>query len=88
MSLFNTDEEKAYLKTLLHEGEVTINFTKKDGTNRVMKCTLKEESIPGAFTPKGTGKAKSSDVVAVFDIENQGWRSFHWDSITSFNFSV
>ena len=25
------------------------------------------------------------DVVAVFDLDNEGWRSFRWDSITEFN---
>jgi hypothetical protein len=44
--------------------------------------------IPGEKAPKGTGKSKSDDVLAVFDIENDGWRSFRWDSIKTIQFGV
>ena len=37
---------KKWLKGCLAFGPVTVTFTKKDGTERVMKCTLKEDVIP------------------------------------------
>ena len=32
-----------------------------------------------------TKRKVNPDVVAVFDLDNEGWRSFRWDSITEFN---
>ena len=85
---FKTKEEKDWLKTLLAEREVIIFFKKKDGTERKMLCTLSENEIPAEKLPKNTGKMKSDDVLAVFDVENDGWRSFRWDSVTKIEFDI
>ena len=85
---FSTKKEKDWLRTLLHEREVGITFIKKDGSERLMWCTLSESKIPSEFAPKGSEKAKSDEVLPVFDIENNGWRSFRWDSITNIEFSL
>jgi hypothetical protein len=45
---FDNNTSKEWLKSLLRVGIVTINFTKKDGTNRRMKCTLAHGIIPHA----------------------------------------
>jgi hypothetical protein len=80
--------EKEYVTSLLHDGVVTVKFTKKDGSDREMRCTLKEDLIPSEMKPKGSGKAKSSDSIAVFDVDVVGWRSFRFDSVKELNFSV
>jgi hypothetical protein len=67
---------------------VTITFTKKDETERVMVCTLKEEKIPSEKSPKNTGKSQSDDAIAVFDLEKQDWRSFRFDSVKKIEFSL
>ena len=85
---FTTKKEKDWLRTLLHEGVVGITFIKKDGSERLMQCTLAESKIPSEFAPKGSEKAKSDEVLPVFDVENDGWRSFRWDSITKIEFSL
>jgi hypothetical protein len=85
---FDDDNAKNWLKTILHEGEVWVTFRKKDGTERKMHCTLAENRIPAEKLPKGTGKAKNSDALAVFDVENQAWRSFRFDSVMKLNFKV
>ena len=73
------------IRELLKEGVIEVKFTKKDGSLRVMKCTLKEDLIPTEHAPKGTGKVKSnSDVISVFDVENNGWRSFNYATIKEF----
>ena len=72
----------------MHEGVVGITFTKKDGSERLMQCTLSESKIPSEFAPKGSEKAKSDEVLPVFDVENDGWRSFRWDSIKKIEFSL
>ena len=85
---FTTKKEKDWLRTLLHEGVVGITFIKKDGSERLMQCTLAESKIPSEFASKGSEKAKSDEVLPVFDIENDGWRSFRWDSIRQINFTI
>ena len=85
---FSTKKEKDWLRTLLHEREVGITFIKKDGSERLMWCTLSESKIPSEFVPKGSEKTKSDEVLPVFDIENDGWRSFRWDSIKKIEFSL
>lgn len=60
-----------------------VTFTKKDGTERVMKCTLISDQIPEENKPKGTGKKVQNDnIIAVYDLEADGWRSFKLDTIT------
>lgn len=85
---FTSDFEKNWFRGLLREGPVTVVFTKKDGTERKMTCTLNENSIPSEKTPKNTGKAQSEEAIAVFDLEKEDWRSFRWDSLKKFEFEL
>lgn len=72
------------LKSYLAGGVVNVKFTKRDGTEREMKCTVNETYIPKELHPKGTGRKVTEDVQKVFDIEAQAWRSFRFDSIKDF----
>lgn len=80
---FTDEHGKEWLKNVLKNEGAIITFTKKDGTERVLKGTLNSSVIPEQHAPKGTGteKKKTEDALAVFDIENNGWRSFRFDSI-------
>ena len=86
--LFDDDESKNWLKSLLREAPITVTFTKKDGSERAMYCTLLEDKIPTEKAPKGTGKKENFDSLAVFDLEKEEWRSFRWDSITKIEFGL
>jgi len=91
-----TEEElndiKNYIKGLLIDEnipEVHVTFTKKDGSERVLKCTLVESRIPENKRPKDkTTGVSSNEAVRVFDVEKQDWRSFRWDSVKSFGFDL
>jgi hypothetical protein len=86
---FKSDKEKNWLRSLLKESVVSITFTKKDGDERVIKATLKEDLIPEEMIPKGTStRKKSEESQSVFDVEKDEWRSFRWDSIKQLNFSI
>ena len=81
---FDTDVGKNWLKSVLRDGEVTVTFEKNDRTERVMRCTLSENIIPiSTETTKAVVKKKepNPDVLPVWDIESNGWRSFRFDSI-------
>ena len=80
------DDAVEELKQNLHSGVVEVTFEKNDGSTRVMKCTLSENIIPiSTETTKAVVKKKqhNPDVLPVWDIESEGWRSFRWDSISS-----
>ena len=85
---FKTKKEKDWLIGLLRSEIVELTFIKKDGSERIMTCTLAEQKIPAENAPKGVDRAKSDEAVAVFDLENNGWRSFRWDSFTNIEFTL
>ena len=68
----------------LREGICRVTFTKKDGTERKMKCTLSEKHMPkvefskDAEAPK---KEPNKEVVKCWDLEKEAWRSFRVDSV-------
>lgn len=68
----------------LKTGIFNVTFTKVDGTERVMRCTLAAENIPVDDTPKsGKTKQPNYSVVPVYDLDNSGWRSFRVNSVFS-----
>ena len=71
---------------------VCVTFTKKDGSERKMRCTLSEARIPTDKRPKSQSESQDSSAtgsaVRVFDIEVGEWRSFRWDSVTQINFDL
>ena len=81
---FLDSETQKWLVELLHEGVATVKFTKSDGTEREMQCTLMGNKIPSEKTPKNVSRKQNSDILAVFDVEKQDWRSFRWDSVKEF----
>ncbi len=75
---------KAFIMHSLRNFVTTINFTKKDGTERTMRCTLMESALPQRDSDAEV-KPHSPDVQPVWDVEAQAWRSFRWDSVNSFS---
>lgn len=75
---------KKWLKSHLAFGPITVTFTKKDGTERVMECTTSNEIVPqeivDPMTPKREKKI-NEEVCPVFDLEAKHWKSFRWDSV-------
>lgn len=72
------------LKLIKKSNNVTILFTKKDGNLRLMRCTLDFNKIPSEFRPKEYNieqelKLIKQNILRVFDIEKQGWRSIPID---------
>ena len=71
----------------LKDGEVVVTFKKKDGTERIMRCTKSFDVIPEEKHPKTTSDtiAKSTttntDLIMVWDLDKEGWRSFDYKSL-------
>ncbi len=75
MTIFTRDG----LVDLLRHNVVTVTFTKVNGEERIMDCTLQANLIPNAPTQNGQliveGKNTSNNI-SVWDVKANGWRSF------------
>ena len=93
-TLFDDLSHRDIISNALHQGKVNVSFTKADGTQRQMLCTLNESYMPVvvAETPSpdavSTPRKKNDATQVVWDIDACGWRSFRWDSILAFNFTT
>ena len=80
-----------WLTGMLKINESTrVTFTKQDGTERVMNCTLKPELLPEA-KPLAEGKTprkESTTSIRVFDNDLKEWRSFTTKNVTRVEFSI
>ena len=68
------------LSLVLKDKIIEVEFTKKDGTNRILQCTL----IPSYLPPPSetsSGRAACSAVMSVWGIKENAWRSFRLDSV-------
>jgi hypothetical protein len=79
--------DKTELKENLRKCVAKVVFNKTDGTEREMTCTLMEEFIPEKVVSLPHVPRRDNDnVLAVWDIDNRGWRSFRLDSITKIQY--
>ena len=71
----------------LKVSDVTIVFTKKDGTERTMIATLDPSKLPvrESIEPKEGKREVSTDAIAVVDTEIGQWRSFNFSNVISIN---
>ena len=71
---------------LLQKEVVEVTFTKLNGDERVMPCTLIESFLPPSkkddpLTQK-KGRNIADKVIAVWALESKGFRSFRYDRIS------
>lgn len=78
-----TELSKSNIINMLSTGIVNVKFTKLDGTIRDMKCTLAESIIKPHEKKTDREKKINEDIISVWDIDKEGWRSFRYDSIIS-----
>jgi hypothetical protein len=69
------------LENLLREHVVLVTFTKVDGSERKMSCTLIDNLIK--IKPEGRDLTRNENIVRVWDTEKEAWRSFRRDSVIS-----
>lgn len=80
--------KKSTLVKQLQTRTATITFTKMDGTERVMRCTLIESYLPpkreeDEIIDRIIPTKGSPDIVAVWDLDKDEWRSMRIDRITN-----
>lgn len=91
-----TDEEwnsfRSEVKDVLVKDIVEVTFTKINGDERVMTCTLHPDNLPKPVIKEGEDKKERviknpENSLAVFDMKAEGWRSFVIRNIKSVNTS-
>lgn len=80
------------LKDLLHKNVAEVTFTKKNGDQRVMTCTLDDKLLPvvevvESAEPKKPRVLKNpNNTLSVYDINAKGWRSFVVKNVTAVSY--
>jgi hypothetical protein len=75
----------------LMQGVYELAFQKKDGSLRVMYCTLIPDLIPKTLEEiekeflKLAKRKTSEKTLSVFDLNANEWRSFRTDAVVTFN---
>lgn len=86
---FTTVEGRDWLKNVLQTTDrVKIVFTKVDGTERTMYCTLKEDVVVPYEKKTDRVRAGNDDVLRVWDLEKNEWRGFRLDAIREVAFDL
>jgi WYL_2, Sm-like SH3 beta-barrel fold len=74
--------QKFELVQKLENGVITVVFEKVNGEERTMQCTLLNEYLPkNELLSETTPRVQGDNLVSVWDIENNGWRSIRVDSL-------
>jgi hypothetical protein len=87
MSIETPTYNRSNLLEMLHSREVFVKFKKVNGVIRNMRCTLKFDLLPTEVqnhliaNPTDPDEPINESVIAVYDLEAQGWRSFRLDGI-------
>lgn len=69
----------------LQNGYCKVTFTKKNGEERVMNCTLMPSVLKEYFTKKELDNyPMNENTITVFDNDEKNWRCFRVDSVKSF----
>ena len=78
---------KQELTEQLLNGVYNVTFTKVDGTERTMPCTLKEDILPPAKQEDPLSQKKvraiNDEVLVVYCTDKNEWRSFRLANVIS-----
>jgi hypothetical protein len=72
----------------LREYVIEVHFDKVNGEHRAMRCTLRPDLLPPSYREKISEQKEEEnfhqtnpDVVAAWDIQKGGWRSFRVENV-------
>ena len=76
--------QKPDIVSALQSNICDVKFTKVNGEERLMRCTLKEDLLPepvASDTEITRNRKPNESVQVVWDLEKTAWRSFRIDSV-------
>jgi hypothetical protein len=69
----------------LRSNVIEVTFTKVNGDERLMRCTLMPNLLPPIYKSDITEEKKfhkeNPNVISAWDVQSNGWRSFRVDSV-------
>lgn len=65
------------LDILLQEVAIVTFKKRTTGEIRIMPCTRNLSLVPEDMLPKGNDKQRNPDIIKVFSLDRNSWRSFH-----------
>ena len=78
---------KEQLKSELANNFGQVTFTKTNGEERIIKCTLLKEELPKQAQDEIIpSREDNPDILAVWDLEAKDWRSFRIKSVKKVKF--
>jgi hypothetical protein len=70
----------------LRENVIDVIFTKVNGEERRMKCTLMPSILPAKYITEEAAERNfhetNKETIRAWDIENNGWRSFRIENVS------
>jgi hypothetical protein len=79
----DADIRNRLLRTILHDHDCKITFTKVDGTERTMPCTLREDAMPQRIVNEHhQTRLYKPETLSVFCLDKSEWRSFRVMNVT------
>jgi hypothetical protein len=82
---FTADQRNAWLRQALQE-DLSVTFTKVDGTERTMPCTLRPDALPPQpIVENKQPKAHKPETLSVWCLDKGEWRSFRVMNVVSVN---
>jgi len=83
--MMNTTDSKSFdaIVESLRNNILEVTFTKVDGEQRVMPCTLRPEMLPVREQGEAAVSSPNRSVIRAFAIDKQAWRSFRVDNVLS-----
>ena len=77
------DERNHLLRSMLKQ-DCEITFTKVDGSERVMPCTLRDDAMPArAVTEHHQTRVYKPELLTVWCLDKAEWRAFKVMNVTS-----
>jgi len=86
----SSSQRQALTEILKTHDRVKVVFTKVNGDERTMFCTLSPNILPAQtdLEEQVQNKTPNPDTLVVWDIEAEGWRSFRLDSVIIFTYDM
>tara|TARA_B100001094_G_scaffold166784_1_gene161405 strand:- start:1202 stop:1468 length:267 start_codon:yes stop_codon:yes gene_type:complete len=82
--MMNLDRGKIELS--LKRGKFLVDFTKVNGDQRKILCTLSQKFMPKAefnVSRVEAKRQKNTETLSVWDLESESWKSFRVNSVKS-----
>lgn len=88
---FEREAFREWLKVLLKERPVMVDFVKANGEFRSMECTLSTDHGAKYTVNENQDRPRKQpnpEVCVVWDVNQSAWRSFRWDRIKRIQFNL